>query len=239
MWIWLLAIFLVIGTWVAGYFLAWPLWLEILLTVLAVLMVVGWLIFRRVRATMKARALERELLNRPRSRRSTPGPSGAPRSRSSRCRSSAGIAALKSAKLGGGKAARHALYTLPWYVIVGPPGAGKTTALKHSGLVFPYLDPAAAAASAASAARATATGGSPTRRSSSTPPAATRPSPTTTTSGSRSSTCSSSTASRKPINGVIVAISVDRPDRRDRRADRVDGQEDPRPHRRDARPACR
>jgi type VI secretion system protein ImpL len=26
-------------------------------------------------------------------------------------------------------------------VIIGPPGAGKTTALKHSGLVFPYADP--------------------------------------------------------------------------------------------------
>ncbi|MCC5810496.1 MAG: type VI secretion system membrane subunit TssM [Ectothiorhodospiraceae bacterium] len=29
------------------------------------------------------------------------------------------------------------LYQLPWYVIVGPPGSGKTTALIHSGLKFP------------------------------------------------------------------------------------------------------
>ncbi len=29
------------------------------------------------------------------------------------------------------------LYQLPWYVIVGPPGSGKTTALTHSGLNFP------------------------------------------------------------------------------------------------------
>ncbi|MCP1673921.1 type VI secretion system protein ImpL [Natronocella acetinitrilica] len=29
------------------------------------------------------------------------------------------------------------LYQLPWYVIVGPPGSGKTTALIHSGLNFP------------------------------------------------------------------------------------------------------
>ncbi|MEX0731299.1 MAG: type VI secretion system membrane subunit TssM [Aquisalimonadaceae bacterium] len=29
------------------------------------------------------------------------------------------------------------LYELPWYVIVGPPGSGKTTALIHSGLNFP------------------------------------------------------------------------------------------------------
>ncbi|MDN5850428.1 MAG: type VI secretion system membrane subunit TssM, partial [Nitrococcus sp.] len=29
------------------------------------------------------------------------------------------------------------LYQLPWYVIVGPPGSGKTTALANSGLSFP------------------------------------------------------------------------------------------------------
>ena len=50
-----------------------------------------------------------------------------------------GINALKTSKLGrGGKSGASALYTMPWYMIVGPPGAGKTTALKHSGLVFPY-----------------------------------------------------------------------------------------------------
>lgn len=29
------------------------------------------------------------------------------------------------------------LYDLPWYVMIGPPGSGKTTALRHSGLHFP------------------------------------------------------------------------------------------------------
>ncbi len=29
------------------------------------------------------------------------------------------------------------LYDLPWYIIIGPPGAGKTTALKNSGIEFP------------------------------------------------------------------------------------------------------
>lgn len=32
------------------------------------------------------------------------------------------------------------LYDLPWYVLIGPPGAGKTTALLHSGLEFPGMD---------------------------------------------------------------------------------------------------
>lgn len=32
------------------------------------------------------------------------------------------------------------LYTLPWYMLIGPPGSGKTTALINSGLHFPLLD---------------------------------------------------------------------------------------------------
>jgi type VI secretion system protein ImpL len=45
------------------------------------------------------------------------------------------VSALKSSKLG--RSGVDALYALPWYVIVGPPGAGKTTALRASGLDFP------------------------------------------------------------------------------------------------------
>ncbi|HEU0044796.1 type VI secretion system membrane subunit TssM [Sphingomonas sp.] len=37
---------------------------------------------------------------------------------------------------------RDYLYTKPWYVIIGPPGAGKTTALLNSGLRFPIGDQA-------------------------------------------------------------------------------------------------
>src|SRR3984885_5379567 len=36
-----------------------------------------------------------------------------------------------------GKSNARALYDLPWYLIIGPPGAGKTTAFVNSGLKFP------------------------------------------------------------------------------------------------------
>lgn len=36
------------------------------------------------------------------------------------------------------------LYSRPWYVIIGPPGAGKTTALLNSGLRFPFAEQALA-----------------------------------------------------------------------------------------------
>jgi len=45
---------------------------------------------------------------------------------------------LKRAKLGG-RSRRH-LYQLPWYMFIGPPGAGKTTALANSGLHFPLAE---------------------------------------------------------------------------------------------------
>ena len=43
-------------------------------------------------------------------------------------------------KLPGGRRGRRRLYELPWYMFIGPPGAGKTTALVNSGLKFPLAD---------------------------------------------------------------------------------------------------
>ena len=51
---------------------------------------------------------------------------------------SASIQKLKKSKLGHGKRGTAALYALPWYMIIGPPAAGKTTAIKNSGLEFPF-----------------------------------------------------------------------------------------------------
>lgn len=46
------------------------------------------------------------------------------------------IGSLRTSRLG--HQGKDALGVLPWYLIIGPPGSGKTTALRNSGLQFPY-----------------------------------------------------------------------------------------------------
>ncbi len=48
------------------------------------------------------------------------------------------IKGLKTSSLGVNKTGRAALYSLPWFVIIGPPSNGKSTLLRNSGLNFPF-----------------------------------------------------------------------------------------------------
>ncbi|MEJ1408776.1 MAG: type VI secretion system membrane subunit TssM [Candidatus Sedimenticola sp. (ex Thyasira tokunagai)] len=50
------------------------------------------------------------------------------------------LGVLKKARKGGKVSGSQYLYELPWYIIIGPPGSGKTTALVNSGLNFPLSD---------------------------------------------------------------------------------------------------
>ena len=49
------------------------------------------------------------------------------------------IATIKTSKLGLTSGAA-ALYELPWYMVIGNPAAGKSTAIANSGLQFPFAD---------------------------------------------------------------------------------------------------
>lgn len=117
-----------------------PLSLQVGLSVVVVVAVVVTVVLRRVRAQRRAKQLEAEILKQSELQAATARPDRRAEILELQKRVQAGIAALKDTKIGKHHG-RSALYALPWYAIIGPPGAGKTTALKHSGLVFPFQDP--------------------------------------------------------------------------------------------------
>ena len=103
----------------------------ITVTAVVIFVIVCVVVFRRIRT---ARALERTCA-RPTEEQASPAKlARAVAIGELQRRIQQGIAALKASKLACGP--KGALYTLPWYVMVGLPGAGKTTALCRSGLAF-------------------------------------------------------------------------------------------------------
>ncbi len=111
------------------FFVGWlrPWWVR--LTIGGVL-VGGWLLWaflRRRKARKAAEAIAAQL--------ATPSASDQ-ESAAVAARMQEALASLRTST--GGR--RDYLYSRPWYVIIGPPGAGKTTALLNSGLRFPYAD---------------------------------------------------------------------------------------------------
>ncbi|MGV7031525.1 type VI secretion system membrane subunit TssM [Methylobacterium symbioticum] len=91
------------------------------LVLLAVLGAVAWDLYKRRKAT---RELQTEIAG---------SEAEAGDGETLKERMADALATLKKAR--GGKGST--LYDLPWYIIIGPPGAGKTTALVRSGLKFP------------------------------------------------------------------------------------------------------
>ncbi|MEW6761862.1 MAG: type VI secretion system membrane subunit TssM [Pseudomonadota bacterium] len=131
----LLAALLWIATALLGLPPAWA-WAVFLLAVLGV--AAGWL-WRRYRGRQAGVQLG-DMLEQ---QASTAAPKANPAQRQEqeeiRTRMLDAIATIKGSKLGqlSGDAA---LYELPWYMIIGNPAAGKSTAIASSGLQFPFAD---------------------------------------------------------------------------------------------------
>ncbi len=141
MW-WVLSALLALIVWALWYILKLPLWLAIVGTILIVAITVVRLLWGKIRASRAASALERAIAHQGAQQALNARPERRAEIQELQKQVQTGINALKTSKLGKGKqGGAAALYSLPWYVIIGPPGAGKTTALKHSGLVFPFADP--------------------------------------------------------------------------------------------------
>lgn len=131
----LCASLLVVVVWALclGYGLPW--WVPTLVTALAGLVVAGRSLLARHRAARADREIERSLAAQAAHHEQRARPDQRPEARALAAQFAQALATLKSSKLAQGRGG--ALYTLPWYVIIGPPGAGKSTAIRQSGLQFP------------------------------------------------------------------------------------------------------
>ena len=130
---------------IAGHAPLEPEWVRWTLIALAVLIVVG----RFAYVKWRARKNNAQLLDGLASHGGAEGDS--PEVQVLRQRFAEGVAVLKHSQIGGPKkdgafaklaslGSSRYLYELPWYVFIGAPGSGKTTALVNSGLRFPLAD---------------------------------------------------------------------------------------------------
>lgn len=122
-------------SWVLAILIELPLMIPTLITLLvgAVLLLLFGL--QKLRERRAARELERALSAQAAQQAASARPDLQHEIAEMNAEFQKAVSALKTSKKGGKKA----LYALPWYAIIGPPGCGKSTALRNSGLEFPYL----------------------------------------------------------------------------------------------------
>jgi len=109
---------------------------RLVLIMLIVVVWAAWLQIQQLRARSKAKQMSGDMAGQD---AKTTGNDRDERSATERSqlqgRFQEAIDTLRKSRRGGGN-----LYTLPWYVVIGPPGSGKSTLLQNSGLNFPLSD---------------------------------------------------------------------------------------------------
>jgi len=125
----------VVLAWVLGLILDFPIWIPLLVTLVVALVIVLLIGVEKLRERRAARQLEKALNAQAQQQAATARPDLQHEVAEMQAEFEKAVSALKTSKKGGKKA----LYALPWYMIIGPPGCGKSTALRNSGLQFPYL----------------------------------------------------------------------------------------------------
>lgn len=128
----LIALVLVLGAW-----LAWRWELRLLGIIIVLMLGLGTLALVFLRENRSADAIERSIKQQAEQQRVSTRPDKQGEIQELQTQLERAIEQLKQSKLGRGQRGRAALYALPWYLFIGPPGAGKTTAIANSGLNFP------------------------------------------------------------------------------------------------------
>ncbi len=138
--IWILCALVAGAVWALWFILQLKLWIPLVATAVIGAFAIGLFIYRFFSRRRAAAGLEKAIEEQGKKQAMNARPEKRAEIQALQKQILDGIKAIKSSKLGGKKRGSGALYSLPWYAIIGPPGAGKTTAIKHSGLVFPYAD---------------------------------------------------------------------------------------------------
>ncbi len=123
--------------WTAVIVLSLPLAIAIVPTLAVAAAAGGVFAYRRLQARKAAQEIERSLKAQGDAYAKQVRPDQQPEIEEMQAEFSKAVGSLKGSKLARGGI--DALSVLPWYMIIGPPGVGKSTALRNSGLQFPYL----------------------------------------------------------------------------------------------------
>lgn len=131
---------LVLVVWTVAFTFDWSATFPVALSIVMALGLFGVWAFRRIAALRAARKIEQAMAKQSAAEAEALHPERRAAIEAMQRRLEAGIRAVKARRRGGRATGEAALHSLPWYVIVGPPGAGKTTALTQSGLGFASVD---------------------------------------------------------------------------------------------------
>lgn len=123
---------------VGGSFLGLSLLLRIGIILFIILLAVIFFLFRRLKAIQRAGQIEQSINSQADSGMQNLSPEKRAEIDLFKKQLESAISSLKKSKLAKGKSGKAALYALPWYMIIGPSSAGKTTAIQNSGLEFPF-----------------------------------------------------------------------------------------------------
>lgn len=128
------AVLLILVVWGLYFFLGLPLPIALAATAFVVAALVSIVMSGVLKARRAATKIEKALASQGAKQAAGARPDMAADVNAMQNEFTKAVSALKGSKLG-----KDALFALPWYVIIGPPGVGKSTALRNSGLQFPYL----------------------------------------------------------------------------------------------------